>query len=262
MVTRDRLRQVAACLRAIANQTVDASIEVCIVNDGGQPVQAIAEAVRHVRPMPVKVLDLSIHLGQSAARNKALALAEGEFVAWCDDDDRWLPDHLSALLAAAQAGPCLAYTDAEIVWMDETPHGQVVVEHRAPFAWRDAARLLRTYNPIVPSSVLYPRRLHEQIGGIDESVGHYWDWDLWLRAQQVVPISRVPTCLTLYRVWSDGSNTSADTQQMRPDLQHLCDKHQLGTLPTSNFGRMTTDLDLKSHQADTRFVWDGDLAIW
>lgn len=258
MVTRNRPQQVRACLRAIADQQGPFQMEVCVVNDGGAPLSALREEFPN---LPLRITDWPTHRGQSAARATALTMAVGDFIAWCDDDDRWLPDHLSDLLSAQAEGDALAYTDAELVSL-EMQDDMVALVGRTPFAWRDPGQLLRAYNPIAPSSVLYPKRLHAEIGPVDEAVGHYWDWDLWLRIKDVAPIVRVPACLTLYGVWGASANQSAIPEQMRPDLLHLCEKHGLGELPSSNFVRMATDERLQSERGETIILWDGTLDIW
>ncbi len=236
---------------------------MCVVNDGGAPIAEVMQsfAARHPH-LEVVWRDLA-HQGQVRARAAAIALARGDYLAFCDDDDRWLPGHVHALLAAVNSPGAagLAFTDAELVFA-RVAGDRVDVVRRVPFAWCCPDRLLRFYNPVVPSSLLIARTLYERTGGLDPAVGHYWDWDLVLSAARHAPLRRVAACYTLYLVDIAGESASSVPERMRPDLMRLIAKHGLGNLPSSNFARMADDPVLAPHRAQTRLVWDGAPDIW
>ncbi|MBX5435642.1 MAG: glycosyltransferase [Alicyclobacillaceae bacterium] len=279
VATYNRPQSLAACLESIAKQRGGWQLQVCVVNDGGTSIRhAVAAFARRHPGVDVRWQDNPDRVGQVEARNRALEMATGVYIALCDDDDRWLPGHLESLFAAAGklwAGGAphplpepgedlwLAYTDTELVWLDGDPaEGPRDVQRRRPFAWRDAADLLRRCNPIAPSSVLYPRVLHDRIGGFDARMSHYWDWDFWLRASAVASLRRAARCETLYGISAAGDNLSSDPDRMRPYLERLARKHDLGKLEPSNFARMTDDPALTPYQAATEVVWGGDPSIW
>jgi glycosyltransferase involved in cell wall biosynthesis len=259
IATHNRLADLRACLAAILRQKGDFELEVCIVNDGGASIEPV---VAEYQNLAIRYLDLPVNRGQVAARNEALKLATGDYIALCDDDDRWLPDHVAALLERLKTDrAALAYTDCELVWVERSHH-RWNVGRRASFAWRDANILLRKTNPIAPSSVLYPTENHERIDDFDVTMSHYWDWDFWLRTLEVGTITRVPRCLTLYGVYEDGSNLSSNSAEMSPALDKLIQKHGLGPLPSSNFWMMLEDDELKPYQAMTQTPWDGSADVW
>ncbi|GMA49601.1 putative glycosyltransferase YwdF [Alicyclobacillus contaminans] len=258
--TYNRLQDLALCLNAVANQADSVDLEICVVNDGGEPIDPV---VRRIRGVPVRYTNLVRNYGQVEARNQALEMATGRWIAICDDDDRWLPGHLERLTRALANHPAaaVAYTDAEIVQL-HLADGTARVTGRRFFAWRSADRLLRQYNPVVPSSVLYPRSLHRTLGGFDPAVSHYWDWDWLLRSAQTGSLVRVPVADTLYAYVGEGVNQSANPAVMAAVLDKFCQKHELGALPVSNFLRMTEDPALIAHRASTARLWDGDTAGW
>ncbi|MCL6594405.1 MAG: glycosyltransferase, partial [Alicyclobacillus sp.] len=237
-------------------------LQVCVVNDGGASVAAVCRQAD--RRLSVRWLDLPQAVGQVAARNRALAMAEAEWLAVCDDDDRWLPDHAVALAEALAKRPdCpLAYTDAELVQLQPAAQGGWQPLARRVFAWRDAQALLRRYNPLVPASWLYRRAVHAHVGGFDEAMSHYWDWDFLLRIQALGDWVRIPACLTLYGVYTDGANQSARPAQMAPALAQLVQKHRLAALPPSNFWRMCEDPALVAERSPSQRVWDGHPGVW
>lgn len=258
----NRLSDLATCLFALSRQQPGGyELEVCVVNDGGHPID---EVVGRFPSLSIRYTNLRQNVGQVRARNTALEMATGDLIALCDDDDRYLPSHLSGLVEMFDAvgnTAVLAYSDAEIVRLNRDGNRLKVLERR-PFAWRDAKSLLSQYNPIIPSSVLYRRVVHQELGMFDEGMSHYWDWDFFLSAAQLGAFQRNPVADVLYAFFTDGANLSANPDEMSPALKKLCAKHDLGRLPTSNFYQMLSDPNLQGRQAPTRQVWDGQPTPW
>jgi glycosyltransferase involved in cell wall biosynthesis len=259
MATYNRLTQLRSCLQAISQQVGDLAIQVCVVNDGGPSIASVAA---QFPGLPISFRDDPVNRGQVAARSLALEMAEGEYIALCDDDDRWLPGHLGGVLDTLEGSDAAwGYSDAELVGVRRAVD-QVVITDRATFAWRDAAQTLRSYNPIVPSGVLYHRDIHRDIGDYDAQMGDYWDWDLWLRLLKLSAPTRVEACQVLYCIDEGGDNLSANPARMKPYLQHLIAKHKLGDLPSMNFLGMLKAPELHEQKAKTHVVWDGLTDIW
>ncbi len=263
IATRNRLPHLRACLRAIARQAVVTPVQVCVVNDGGASVAPVVEQVQREHPhIQFWFHDLAEHRGQVHARRLAITAARGEFIAFCDDDDRWLPNHLSSLWSLLQSSDAVwAHTDAELVEVRRRG-GRIEVGDRFAFAWKRADLLLRRYNPLLPSTVLYKKAAHLRLGGLDESMGDYWDWDFWLRLNKLSRPLRVPVATVLYGLDADGGQASFSPDSMRPYLTALTDKHGLGELPTMNFRMMLDQPDLAPYRAQTRILWDGDPGLW
>ncbi len=80
-----------------------ADLEVIVVDDGSTDETAAIAAAYAARDGRVRVLRNDGNQGVSASRNRALAAAQGEWVALLDADDAWLPERLERLLGAAEA---------------------------------------------------------------------------------------------------------------------------------------------------------------
>ena len=115
--TRRRPDLVQRALRSVLAQTHTA-LQVIVVIDGPDP--ATAQALSHWPDERIYVMQTQAPAGAGAARNLAAAAAAGQWVAFLDDDDEWLPDKLALQLAAA-AGREVLVTCRSLV---RTPGGE------------------------------------------------------------------------------------------------------------------------------------------
>jgi GT2 family glycosyltransferase len=101
--TRDRPRLLSDLLGDLARQdAAPADWRLTVVDNGSRPLAPVVLAAS--RPVPVRVLREE-RAGISRARNRAAEAAEGEWVAFLDDDVRVGPDFVSTLVRALRAAP-------------------------------------------------------------------------------------------------------------------------------------------------------------
>ncbi len=184
--TRDRPALLARALASVLGQDRD-DFEVIVVDDGSSP-PGHRGRVRLVR---------TGQRGVGTARAAGLAAARGEYVAYCDDDDEWLPNHLGALLAYLRDHPevDLVYADSE--WLQ--PGAPPAVAYSVDY---DVA-LLSWANYIFPSDLLHRRAAALEAGGFDASLPAHEDWDLWLRMSRRHLLRHLPLVLGK-RHWHEG----------------------------------------------------------
>jgi len=249
--TYNRKEELRELLLALTLQTRQ-DFEVILYNDAGDDVSAV---VRECPGLSITLINATTNSGHVRARNVALGSAQGLYVMPIDDDDLILPTHIESLVKVMDEAD-LAYTDAEVVVWRKTGYGRVPLG-RHPFAFEFNRNLLREWNTIIPSGILYRRELHEVLGLFDEEVADYWDWDFILRVTSTHAVIRVASASVLYAIDEDGGNASANPAAMGGNLVKLCEKHGLGELPSSNFLLMTVDERLHSFRRMTSIVWDG-----
>ncbi len=166
----------AATLKSLAAQSMK-DWEAIVVDDGSQDgTRAIAEQAATGDPR-IRVLARP-QGGASAARNTALAEAQGRWVLFLDADDRLAPDHLECLLAAAAEQP-----DAAVLhcgWR-RVAHG-TTWRNAFPAAPLDDAMLATARAcPFAIHAALTRRDAITAAGGFDPTLRISEDWDLWQR---------------------------------------------------------------------------------
>ena len=135
--------------------------------------------------------------GVSAARNSGLALSQGEFIAFLDSDDLWLPKKLAIQIAFMDQHPQaqICYTDE--LWIRRGVRVNPKKRH-AKYSGEIYSHCLPLCI-ISPSSVLMRRGLFEQVGGFDPGLPVCEDYDLWLRVAVCFPVYFIPQSLIVKR---------------------------------------------------------------
>jgi succinoglycan biosynthesis protein ExoO len=105
---------IVGAYRSIVDQTIN-DWDIIFINDGSQDntlglIRSLAAADKRI-----KVIDLAVNSGPAAARNAALAIAEGEWIAVLDADDRYSPDRLEVLTNAAEQAEADIVLDNQFV---------------------------------------------------------------------------------------------------------------------------------------------------
>ncbi|HEV7657210.1 MAG TPA: glycosyltransferase family A protein [Mycobacteriales bacterium] len=183
--TRDRPQLVRKAVAAVLAQDYPGEVRCIVVHDSSEPDTELEEdrvaVTRNVRSP-----------GLAGARNSGIALVETELVAFCDDDDRWLPDKLSAQVAVLRSDPEASFVCCGI----QVRYGDRLVERTLSADRVTFTDLLRDrLTELHPSTFLIRRALLDEIGLVDEELpGSYAeDYELLLRAARVAPIRSLPS---------------------------------------------------------------------
>jgi glycosyltransferase involved in cell wall biosynthesis len=239
VVTCERPLLLADALRSIAAQRL-APLEVRIANDGVGPVEDVVE-----RAGLGRVALLASRAGcAAAARNLAARDALGEAIAFLDDDDRWMPDHLEGL-ARAFADPAvgIAYRDAAVVRETLEPGGARRDLGRRVIARDWDPEIMRHDDYVAPSAFAIRRSLLERLGGFDETFRFSEDWDLLMRAAALTTPRRVPGVTVEVRLREAGNASADRSPERRACLDRLSARHGLPALAIKTFWEVALALD-------------------
>lgn len=191
--THNRASWVKEAVSSVLCQTFR-DFELIVVDDGSQ--DATLEGVLEHFPKLV-LLRWSKAKGVSAARNLGAWAARGEWLAFLDSDDVWLPEKLAQQVAYLRAHPGLALCQTEEIWVKNGRRFPQPLSHRKQEGNLFLASLERCV--ISPSAVMLRRRLFEEAGGFDESLPAAEDYDLWLRLTWRHPVGLVREPLVIKR---------------------------------------------------------------
>jgi glycosyltransferase involved in cell wall biosynthesis len=213
--TYNRLHLLDAALRSVAAQTVRDDIEVIVVNDGGPSVAPVVCAWENL--LDIKLVELDRRVGPAAARNVGIELASGKYIAFLDDDDLFLPEHL------AEGSKLLDSGGADLVYL-----GAIVADRRLTGPPRDPGefplkaypydyRFLLVANFIHTGSVITRNFRHTPVR-FDEALEVCEDWDLWIALTETLGyrVSFVDRIATIYHQVPDVVGLVASAQLTSP----------------------------------------------
>jgi glycosyltransferase involved in cell wall biosynthesis len=202
-------------LRSVFQQSYT-SWETIVVNDGSPDTEELERVLQPFRDR-IRYLKQS-NLGAGAARNAALKVARGEWVAFLDGDDCWLPTFLERQVAA------LTQRGLDMIWADGFFFGDTVnagrrLSRMAPSKGPvNLEALIRARINVSNSGSVVRRSLIEAIGYFDESIRRGQDFDLWARLfARGMCAGYNPEPLFLYRVRS-GNLTGDVLAQVEREL--------------------------------------------
>src|SRR5688572_7110441 len=170
---------IGAAIESVVAQTMP-DWELIVVDDGsrddtGAVVAALAAGEARVRLIPQG------NAGISAARNRALGEATGDFIALLDSDDLWTPSFLEEQLDIFAAHPETDIVSGNGWFLGGRWNGQTARPWPDPRPQPTLATMLEDEASIFIMSV-FSRRVYERIGGFDETLQTNEDYDFWLRA--------------------------------------------------------------------------------
>jgi glycosyltransferase involved in cell wall biosynthesis len=212
--TRDRPELLRRAVAAVLDQRYPGELECIVVFDQSEPGE-IGLAPRPGRGL--RVLRNHRAPGLAGARNCGALAAGGELVAFCDDDDEWLPGKLRPQVEALAADPGAQVVCCGIL----VRYGDRTVARRPPARLVTLRDLLRDrVMELHPSTVLVRRgALLGPIGLVDENIpGSYGeDYEWLLRAAKLAPVLALDE--PLVRVYWHAA--SFFTQRWRMIIQAL-----------------------------------------
>ncbi len=219
--THDRPELLRRTIGAVLDQDYDGRIAVIVVFDRAEPDETL---VRDDGLRSVRVAANSRTPGLPGGRNTGIALrGDAEFVAFCDDDDTWLPGKLRAQIDHLVTHPDVVLCTTGIVIDFEgegsprpSPSSELTVESLVQNRTTEAH----------PSTFVFRASALDEIGEVDEAIpgGYSEDYDFLLRTAALGRIS----CLTEPLVNIHWGRTSyfATRWRMIVDAQrYLLDKH-------------------------------------
>jgi glycosyltransferase involved in cell wall biosynthesis len=154
-------------------------LEVIVVDDGS--VDHIDRIVDEFPNLNILAKRFDTSVGVSEARNRGLAMASGEFVAFLDADDEWLPQKTSRQIRALTENARLGLTYTDVLLISRGTHRVYSEMAGATATGDDAWKALLASPCVVASSVMVRRALITAAGGFDPTYVVAEDQDLWIR---------------------------------------------------------------------------------
>jgi GT2 family glycosyltransferase len=230
--TKDRPMLLKRALRSISNQTYR-PIEVVVVNDGGSDLDR-NELQEILGDVSLYYIKLETNTGRAHAGNVGLDNAKGKYIGFLDDDDELYPDHLTALMTnIVNSESKIAYTDAEVVFIEITSDGEVIEKFRHLYYSQDFSPemlLIQNYIPFI--CLLFDRSVFDGLR-FDESFEIFEDWKMLIKLSERHWFEHIRKVTARYIQWCDKSQINR--RALSEDFSQVAYKKILD----QNIGRIT-----------------------
>ncbi len=161
------------------------SFELILIDDGS--TDGTAEMLK--KQYPSVRYFFQKNQGPASARNLGIRYAQGEWIAFLDSDDEWMPGKLEAQLAFFSKNPGYLICQTEELWVRNGKRVNPMKKHQ-----KYGGLIFEKCLPLCivsPSAVILHRKLFDAVGLFDETLPACEDYDLWLRIASHYPIGLV-----------------------------------------------------------------------
>lgn len=214
-------KYIAATLQSVLEQTYK-TIEVLIIDDGS-PDRSVEVCQQFTDPR-IRIIRQE-NRGLSGARNTGIHQAKGDYLAFLDPDDLWLPEKIEKHVEHLNSSPTVGISFSRSAFIDE--EGQPLGIYQMPRLTDITPEQVICRNPISNgSAAVFRKEVFEAIKYQDNIHGYVEDFyfderfrlsqdiECWIRIALQTPwqTEGIPEALTLYRVNSEGLSASLLTK--------------------------------------------------
>ena len=213
---------IAAAVESVLKQTYP-HFELLIIDDGS-PDRTVEICQQFTNPK-IQIIRQQ-NRGSAGARNTGIRYARGEYIAFLDGDDLWLPEKLSKQVEHLDNSPSTGISFNRSAFIDEAGEYLGIyqmprLENIEPFYCLCRNPISNGSTPVIRREVLEAVKYSDNCYGsledfyFDEQFqSHNEDVELWLRIVLTTPwkLEGIPETLTLYRVNPAGSSTKVSNQ--------------------------------------------------
>lgn len=214
----NREKTIERCINSIINQTI-APYEIIVVDDGS--TDGTIKILENLVCDYLKIIKQN-HKGAQAARNLGIMNASGEYIAFLDSDDEWMPQMIETCLKYI----CNGNTDSVLYGDGFVVEGNKKRALKLPGEKDMHSLLLRRPGPMFQSMMVRKERLI-QIGLLDEKVIAYQEWDTAIRLSKICKFVHIKKPLFIYyRQWGSGEGISKTWKNGVRGYHYIVQKHK------------------------------------
>jgi len=234
--THNRAEMLAEAIKSVLDQSLPAD-EIIVVD-----INSTDDTTRVLESFGDAVTALSVDKsGPSPARNRGIAAARGEYVAFLDDDDLWHPEKLKIQMEFLGANRDVVMASAHTVPMEDAI-GEIRPDRSA---WTEGDLFFQLFmkSYVSTPTVIVRRDVFDEVGVFNESYLRAEDYDLWLRIAAARPTAHFQKPLAWIR--KSPNRMSDDKIDLRRTAKRILLEHyDPDRIPRRHFARRMSDLEI------------------
>jgi glycosyltransferase involved in cell wall biosynthesis len=204
--THNRSELLRVAIQSVLNQTFE-DFEIVVVDDASKDdTEDVAKGIGDNRIVYIRH---ETNRGEGGTRNTGVKNSKGEYIAWLDDDDEWLPEKLQRQVAILDYSPKEVggvYTGWIII---DGNTGRILSSLLPSKRGNIFLELLYEFHILV-SSLMLRKSCFEKVGWFDESIPFGLDHDMWVRIAKEFQFECIEEVLAKYRIHDKRLTTNLD----------------------------------------------------
>ncbi len=217
--TYNRGHLIRRAIESVLNQTYQ-DFEIIVVDDGS--TDHTRQIVMSFADPRIQFLENDISRGASAARNAALEICKGEYIAFIDDDDEWLPRKLEKQMKAFEIAPHEVGVVYTRFWkVKDRAKNYVLLPKMKKEGAIDKALLQGNFIAL-PSAVVR-KECFAKAGVFDEHLTCFHDWEFFIRISKHYHFKCIGEPLLI--VYPQKKSISSDQDARIKALELILQKH-------------------------------------
>jgi len=222
ITTHNRLPFLTRAINSVLLQTYQ-DIELIVVSDGSN--DGTDEYLEKFKDSSnnVKIIMYHPERGGNYARNQGILEASGEYIAFLDDDDEWLPTKIEKQVSVFQSDSSigLVYVGKNIIYKRENLK---YVNTPKPVSNPNISILYDNFIGST-SSVMVKSEIIREVGMFDENLTALQDYDLWIRVCQKCKVGFVKESLLNYYNEFGGKQISDNQDKYKTSYDYISAKY-------------------------------------
>lgn len=223
ITTHNRLSLLKRAIKSVYDQTYP-QIELIVVDDGstdGTEIYCTKQQFTYIR------IPTGQSKGGNYARNLGIKSSKGEYVAFLDDDDAWLPQKISKQVELIEQMDCeLVHGGRRLEFVEGTSE---YYKDQLPSMnhWGDMSRKILLTICTTTTNILAKREALFEVGLFDESLKFWQEYELTIRLAQRKPFYFVNEPISIYRIdLNDKQRLTNKYYEWRDTVRLIHTKHK------------------------------------
>lgn len=225
ITTHNRLSLLPRAIESVLTQTY-LNIECIVVSDAS--TDGTVEYCSNRSDIRFIYIPKNESRGGNHARNLGVLAAKGEYVAFLDDDDYWLPTKIEKQVFLIEEKKCdLVYCGLRLEIIQKDGNNKFVdwlplVEGQGDLSVKILARIY-----LMTSGIMVRKSLFDKVGLFDENIRYWQEYELSIRMAQKTPFYAVDECLYVYRMdEADPNRLTNKYDTWKDSTQYIRHKHR------------------------------------